>query len=168
MELAGRIHTEVAIVMSRPLHDVGSAVPPVVVAVDGSPVGRDVLASAAAFAATVSAPVIAIHVRTRPTMIEYLGMGSIYVDSDRLPDWRDELELDAWLDCVSVLGPTTLNWRFVLAHGDVVRAIKRFSEQAGAAAVFLGTRTQTHSLHRCPARALARASGSTVHLVEHP
>jgi Universal stress protein family len=155
--------------MSRPLHDTYSAVPPVVVAVDGGPACRDVLASAATFAAAVSAPVIAIHVRTRPTMIECLGMGSIYVDTDRLPDWRDELELDAWLDCVSVLGPTTLSWRFVAAQGDVVRVIKRFSEQAGAIAVFLGTRAQAHShLHRCPARALARASGATVHLVEHP
>jgi hypothetical protein len=154
--------------MSRPLHDADSTVPPVVVAVDGSPVGRDVLASAAVFAAAVSAPVITIHVRTRPTMIECLGMGSVYVDAARLPDWRDEVELDAWLDCVSVLGPTTLNWRFVLAHGDVVRAIRQFSEQAGAIAVFLGTRAHAHSLHRCPARALARASGSTVHLVEHP
>ena len=155
--------------MSRRHEDAHSAVPPVVVAVDGSPVGRDVLASAVAFAAAVSAPVIAIHVRLRPTMIECLGMGSIYVDSDRLPDWRDELELDAWLDCVSVLGPTTVDWRFVAAQGDVVRSIKPFSEQVGAGAVFLGTRAQGHSsLHRCPARALAKVSGPTVHLVEHP
>jgi hypothetical protein len=155
--------------MTNPLPDVKSALPPVVVAVDGSPVGRDVLASAAAFAAATSAPVIALHVRTRPSLMEYLGMGSVCVDAVRFPDWRDELELDAWLDCVSVLGPTALHWRFVLANGDVAAAIKRFSEQAGAAAVFLGTRDQAHShLHRCPARALARASGSTVHLVEHP
>jgi len=155
--------------MTRPLHDANGAMPPVVVAVDGSPVGRDVLATAARFAATCSAPVIAVHVRTRPSMMEYLGMGSIYAGVARLPDWRDELELDAWLDCVSVLGPTTLNWRFALVHGDVATAIKMFSEQAGAVAVFLGTRTQAHPhLHRCPARALARAGGSTIHLVEHP
>ncbi len=154
--------------MTEPLHEANSAVPPVVVAVDGSPVGRDVLATAARFAAATSAPVIAVHVRTRPTLIEYLGMGSVCADAGRLPDWRDELELEAWLDCVSVLGPTAPSWRFVLAHGDVATAIKRFSEQAGAAAVFLGTRSQAHShLHRCPARALARFSGSTVHLVEH-
>ncbi|HEY0814603.1 MAG TPA: universal stress protein [Pseudonocardia sp.] len=155
--------------MSRRHDDADGAVPPVVVAVDGSPTGRAVLACAMAFADTVCAPVVAIHVRMRPTMIECLGMGSIYVDSDRLPDWRDELELDAWLDCVSVLGPTPVNWRFVAAQGDVVRTIKQFSEQVGATAVFLGTRAQGHSsLHRCPARALARVSGSTVHLVEHP
>lgn len=153
--------------MTRPLHDSSGAVPPVVVAVDGSPIGRDVLAAAAAFAATTSAPVIAVHVRTRPTMMEYLGMGVVCVDAGRLPDWRDEVELDAWLDCISVLGPTRLQWRFALAHGDVAASIRRFSEQAGAVAVFLGTRANGHShLHRCPARALARVSNA-VHLVEH-
>lgn len=143
-----------------PRHETGHGDGTVVVGVDGGPSGRAALDVAASDASDTGADVVAVHVRRRMTTGECFaltaGMLCAYAG-----EWRDDVELQAWLDCVQHLEAHGVRWQFQAVTGDPVRALCQAADGVGATAVYAGIRERgplAAHLHRCPARDLQQAS----------
>lgn len=141
----------------------------VVVGVDGGPSGRAALDVAAADAAEAGADVVAVHVRRRMTTGECFAMTAGMLCA-YAGEWRDDVELQAWLDCVQHLETLGVTWRFQAVSGDPVRALRLAADGIGAGAVYAGIRergTLAAHLHRCPARDLMHDKPNLVRLARY-
>jgi nucleotide-binding universal stress UspA family protein len=141
----------------------------VVVGVDGGPSGRAALDVAADDVADTGADVVAVHVRRRMTTGECFAMTAGMLCA-YAGEWRDDVELQAWLDCVQHLETKGVRWRFQAVTGDPVRALRVAADSLGAGAVYAGIRDRgplAAHLHRCPARDLVHSSPDLIRLARY-
>ncbi len=139
----------------------------VVAGVDGTESGREALRAAAHEASAGDALLVALHVRRGPLPMEYLAWETQAYASQ----WRDELELEAWLQCTVLLADLEVRWKYVVADGDPAEALGSCALDHAAGAVYVGARIRTRwsaRLHRCPAVALERHCPSPVRVVRFP
>ncbi len=139
----------------------------VVAGVDGTESGREALRAAAHEAAGNDALLVALHVRRGPLPMEYLAWESQAYSVQ----WRDELELEAWLHCTVLLADMGVDWEYVVADGDPAEAIGTCAAARSAGAVYVGARIRTRwaaRLHRCPAVLLERRCPCAVRVVRFP
>lgn len=136
----------------------------VVVGVDGTPSGHAALSTAAREAVTAGFRLVALHVRRDPLPIEYLAWEAHSFG----PQWRDELELEAWLQCTALLGRLGLDWEYVVTDGEPVRELSSAALARSARMVYVGARIRSGwsaRLHRCPALMLQRRRTCPVRVV---
>jgi nucleotide-binding universal stress UspA family protein len=136
----------------------------VVAGVDGTDSGAAALRAAACEAAAVDSRLIALHVRRTPSPWEYLAWEAQSFGAQ----WRDELELEAWLQCAVLLGELGVEWDYVVTDGDPVRALGSCAIARSAGAVYVGARIRSRwaaRLHRCPALELAERCPCPVRVV---
>ena len=139
----------------------------VVAGVDGTESGREALRAAAREAASGDSLLVALHVRRGPLPMEYLAWETQAYSSQ----WRDELELEAWLQCTVLLADHEVKWEYVVADGDPAEALGSCAEARAAESVYVGARIRTRwsaRLHRCPALVLERRCPSAVRVVRFP
>jgi nucleotide-binding universal stress UspA family protein len=139
----------------------------VLVGVDGTNSGQAALQVAAQQAAEHGFRLVAVHVRRDPLPIECLG----WATDPFGPQWRDVLELEAWLHCTLLLGDLPLDWEFVVADGKPAETLRAHAMGRAARAVYVGTRIRTRwaaRLHHCPASDLARRCPCAVRVVQFP
>lgn len=136
----------------------------VVAGVDGTPSGHAALSTAAREAVTAGVRLIALHVRRGPMPIEYLTFEA----NSFAAQWRDELELEAWLQCTAMLGRLSLDWEYVVTDGEPARALSSAALKRSARMVYVGARIRSGwsaRLHRCPALELQRRCPCPVRVV---
>ncbi|GGM60738.1 hypothetical protein GCM10010106_03230 [Thermopolyspora flexuosa] len=141
----------------------------VVVGVDGTSSGLAALTEAAGDAVDTQARLLCVHVRAEPMLAEMMVLMAPYATAV-VSEWRDALELEAWLHCVQVAEPRGLNWEFLVANGRPADALAEIAMASRASAVYVGTRRRggwARRLHRCPALELARSACCPVRLVAH-
>lgn len=141
----------------------------VVVGVDGTSSGLAALTEAARDAAETHARVVCVHVRAEPMLAEMMVLMAPYATAV-VSEWRDALELEAWLHCVQVVEPRGVDWEFQVAYGRPADALSEIAAARRASAVYVGARRRggwARRLHRCPALELARSSSCPVRLVDH-
>jgi nucleotide-binding universal stress UspA family protein len=136
----------------------------VLAGVDGTDSGRAALLAAAGEAAADGSRLVALHVRRSPLPMEYLAWEAHAFGAQ----WRDELELEAWLQCTVILGDLALDWEYAVADGSPVQALCSCALARSARAVYVGARIRSGwgaRLHRCPADELQRRCPCTVRVV---
>jgi nucleotide-binding universal stress UspA family protein len=139
----------------------------VVAGVDGTDSGRAALQTAAGEAAAAGLRLVALHVRRPPGPLELMAWET-YPMAEQ---WRDELELEAWLQCTFVLADLPVEWEYVVVDGDPAHALRTCAAERSAHAVYVGSRIRTRwaaRLHRCPALELQRRSPCRVRVVRFP
>jgi nucleotide-binding universal stress UspA family protein len=154
----------------EPIVDGARHRPLFIIGVDGSESGRTALRQAAQEAGELGARILCVHVRPRHGAGELMACfapGAVLISRE----CRDEVEAQAWLDCVLTLEPTGLDWGFAVATGRPERRLREVAVAEHAAAVFVGRlprRTWSRWFHRCPARRLLRSHACPVRLVTLP
>jgi nucleotide-binding universal stress UspA family protein len=141
----------------------------VVVGVDGTASGLAALTEAARDAADTHAHIVCVHVRAEPAFAEMMVMMAPYATTV-LSEWRDALELDAWLNCLQVLEVRGLDWDFEVASGRPAECLGEAAAARHASAVYVGARERcglARWFHRCPALELARSCRCPVRLINH-
>jgi nucleotide-binding universal stress UspA family protein len=136
----------------------------VLAGVDGTDSGRAALQTAAGEAVSCGLPLVALHVRRSPRPLELMAWETYPLAEQ----WRDELELDAWLQCTLLLAELPLEWEYVVVDGDPAQALRSYATDRSAQAVYVGSRIRTRwsaRLHRCPALDLQRRSPCAVRVV---
>jgi nucleotide-binding universal stress UspA family protein len=136
----------------------------VLAGVDGTDSGRAALQTAAGEAVSCGLPLVALHVRRSPRPLELMAWETYPLAEQ----WRDELELEAWLQCTLLLADLSLEWEFTVVDGDPAHALRSCASDRGAQAVYVGSRIRTRwaaRLHRCPALDLQRRSPCAVRVV---
>ncbi len=136
----------------------------VVAGVDGTDSGRVALRAAACEAVADGSRLVALHVRPGPLPMEHLAWEAHALGVQ----WRDELELEAWLQCTVLLADLGVDWEYSVTDGDPVRALGSCATEHSANAVYVGSRIRSRwaaRLHRCPALELERHCPSTVRVV---
>lgn len=136
----------------------------VLAGVDGTDSGQAALRVAAADALSGGLRLVALHVRREPLLMEHLAW-EVY---PLAVQWRDELELEAWLQCTLVLGGLGVDWEYVVADGRPVQALRAEAVARSARSVYVGARIRTRwaaRLHRCPALELERSCPRAVRVV---
>jgi nucleotide-binding universal stress UspA family protein len=136
----------------------------VLAGVDGTDSGRAALRAAARDALEGGSRVVALHVRPGPLPMEYLAWEAHALGAQ----WREELELEAWLQCAVTLGELGVDWDYAVTDGDPVRALGSCAGERAARAVYVGSRIRSRwaaRLHRCLALELERHCPRTVHVV---
>jgi nucleotide-binding universal stress UspA family protein len=139
----------------------------VLAGVDGTDSGRTALRTAAREAARTGLPLVALHVRRSARPLELLAWETYPLAEQ----WRDELELEAWLQCTLLLADLPVEWEYAVADGDPVQALRACAAQRSAYAVYVGARVRTRwaaRLHRCPALELQRRCPCAVRVVRFP
>jgi nucleotide-binding universal stress UspA family protein len=139
----------------------------VLAGVDGTDSGRAALQTAAAEAVSAGLRLVALHVRRSPRPLELMAWET-YPMAEQ---WRDELELDAWLQCTLVLADLPVEWEYAVVDGDPAQALRSYADKRSACAVYVGSRIRTRwaaRLHRCPAVELQRRSPCRVRVVRFP
>jgi nucleotide-binding universal stress UspA family protein len=139
----------------------------VLAGVDGTDSGRAALETAAAEAVSGGLRLVALHVRRSPRPLELMAWETYPLAEE----WRDELELEAWLQCTLVLAGLPLEWEYAVVDGEPARALRAYAENRSAEAVFVGARIRTGwaaRLHRCPALELQRHAPCRVRVVRFP
>ncbi|MEV5410170.1 universal stress protein [Thermopolyspora sp. NPDC052614] len=141
----------------------------VVVGVDGTSSGLAALTEAVADAVETHARVVCVHVRAEPMFAEMMVMMAPYAAAIA-NEWRDALELEAWLQCAQVVEPHGLKWDFQVSLGRPAEALDEIAAARHASAIYVGARRRggwARRLHRCPALELARSCHCPVRLVAH-
>jgi nucleotide-binding universal stress UspA family protein len=139
----------------------------VLAGVDGTDSGRAALLSAAEEALSGALRLVALHVRRSPRPLELMAWETYPLAEQ----WRDELELEAWLQCTLLLADLPVEWEYAVVDGDPAQALHSYAEDRSACAVFVGSRIRTRwaaRLHRCPALELERRSPCRVRVVRFP
>src|SRR5262249_10130599 len=85
---------------------------------DGTDSGRAALRTAARAAAHAGVPLVALHVRRSPRPLEMLAWETYPFA------WRDELELEAWLQCTLMLADLPVEWEYAVADGDPAQVLR--------------------------------------------
>jgi len=136
----------------------------VLAGVDGTDSGRAALQTAAGEAVSCGLPLVALHVRRSPRPLELMAWETYPLAEQ----WRDELELEAWLQCTLLLAELPLEWEYAVALGDPAHVLRSYATDRSARAVYVGSRIRTRwaaRLHRCPALDLQRRSPCAVRVV---
>jgi nucleotide-binding universal stress UspA family protein len=136
----------------------------VLAGVDGTDSGRAALRTAAQAAANAGVPLVALHVRRSPRPLELLAWET-YPFAEQ---WRDELELEAWLQCTLMLADLPVEWEYAVADGEPAPVLRAYAAERSAGAVYVGARVRTGwaaRLHRCPALELERRCPCVVRVV---
>jgi nucleotide-binding universal stress UspA family protein len=139
----------------------------VLVGVDGTDSGRAALRTAASEAASEGLRLVALHVRRTPRPLELMAWETYPLAAE----WRDELELEAWLQCTLLLADLPLEWEYAVVDGDPAHALRSCADDREAHAVYVGSRIRTRwaaRLHRCPALELSRRWPCRVRVVRFP
>jgi nucleotide-binding universal stress UspA family protein len=139
----------------------------VLVGVDGTDSGRVALQTAAAEAAAGGLRLVALHVRRSPRPLELMAWETYPVAEQ----WRDELELEAWLQCTLLLADLPVEWEYAVVDGEPAQELRSYADDRAAHAVFVGSRIRTRwaaRLHRCPALELSRRWPCRVRVVRFP
>lgn len=139
----------------------------VLAGVDGTDSGRAALQTAAAEAAASGVRLVALHVRRSPRPLELMAWETYPIAEQ----WRDELELEAWLQCTLLLADRPVEWEYAVVDGEPAQALRSYADDRAARAVYVGSRIRTRwaaRLHRCPALALSRRSPCRVRVVRFP
>jgi nucleotide-binding universal stress UspA family protein len=135
--------------------------------VDGTDSGRMALRTAAHEAVSSGLRLVALHVRRSPRPLELMAWETYPLAEQ----WRDELELEAWLQCTLLLAELPVEWEYAVVDGDPAQALRSYATERSAQAVFVGSRIRTRwaaRLHRCPALDLKRRSPCQVRVVRFP
>lgn len=136
----------------------------VLAGVDGTDSGRAALQTAAAEAAVSGQRLVALHVRRTPRPLELMAWETYPLAEQ----WRDELELEAWLQCTILLADLPVEWEYAVVDGDPAQALRTYAAERAARVVYVGSRIRTRwaaRLHRCPALELQRRCPQTVRVV---
>lgn len=139
----------------------------VLAGVDGTGSGRAALRTAAAEAVSCDLRLVALHVRRSPRPLELMAWETYPLAEH----WRDELELEAWLQCTLLLSELPVDWEYMVVDGDPAPALRAYAAARTTHAVYVGSRIRTGwaaRLHRCPALELARRSPCQVRVVRFP
>ncbi|MCW2862278.1 MAG: universal stress protein [Actinoallomurus sp.] len=139
----------------------------VLAGVDGTDSGRAALQNAAGEAVSAGLRLVALHVRRSPRPLELMAWETYPIAEQ----WRDELELEAWLQCTLVLADLRVEWEYAVVDGDPAQALCSYAADRSACAVYVGSRIRTRwaaRLHRCPAFELQRRSSCRVRVVRFP
>jgi nucleotide-binding universal stress UspA family protein len=139
----------------------------VLAGVDGGDSGRAALRAAADAATSSGLRLVALHVRRSPGPLELMAWETYPIAEQ----WRDELELEAWLQCTLLLAGLPVAWEYAVEDGDPAQALHAQAERRSAGAVYVGSRIRTGwsaRLHRCPALELQRRSPCRVRVVRFP
>jgi nucleotide-binding universal stress UspA family protein len=139
----------------------------VLAGVDGTDSGRAALRAAADEAVSGGLRVVALHVRRAPRPLELMAWET-YPFAEQ---WRDELELEAWLQCTLLLTELPVEWEYAVVDGDPAQALRSCAAARSACAVYVGSRIRTRwaaRLHRCPALELERRSPCRVRVIRFP
>jgi nucleotide-binding universal stress UspA family protein len=139
----------------------------VVAGVDGTDSGHAALRTAAAEAVSGRLRLVALHVRRSPRPLELLAWETYPLAEQ----WRDELELEAWLQCTLLLADLPVEWEYAVVDGEPAQALRSCAANRGAGGIFVGSRIRTRwaaRLHRCPALELQRRSSCQVRVVRVP
>ncbi|GAB2803163.1 hypothetical protein GCM10027176_04930 [Actinoallomurus bryophytorum] len=139
----------------------------VLAGVDGTDSGRAALRTAADEAVAGGLRLVALHVRRVPRPLELMAWEA-YPFAEQ---WRDELELEAWLQCTLLLTELPVEWEYTVVDGDPVHALRSCAAARSACVVYVGSRIRTRwaaRLHRCPAAELERCSPCRVRVVRFP
>ncbi len=148
---------------------ISGAEPTVVVGVDGTSSGVAALVEAARDASCTRARVVCVHVRAEPQLAEMMVMMAPYA-TGVLSEWRDALELEAWLNCLQIVEAGGLDWDFEVASGRPAECLSEAAAARRASAVYVGARRRAgwaSRFHRCPARELVRSCACPVRLIDH-
>lgn len=139
----------------------------VLAGVDGTDSGRAALRNAAAEAMSAGLRLVALHVRRSPRPLELMAWETYPIAEQ----WRDELELEAWLQCTILLAELPVEWEYAVVDGEPAQALRSFADERSARSVYVGSRIRTRwaaRLHRCPAVELSRRSPCQVRVVRFP
>jgi nucleotide-binding universal stress UspA family protein len=139
----------------------------VLAGVDGTDSGRAALRTAAAEAAAGGLRLVALHVRRTPRPLELMAWETYPLAEQ----WRDELELEAWLQCTLLLADLPVEWEYAVVDGEPAQALRSYADDRAAHAVYVGSRVRTRwaaRLHRCPALELSRRWPCRVRVVRFP
>ncbi|GLY81933.1 universal stress protein [Actinoallomurus iriomotensis] len=139
----------------------------VLAGVDGTDSGRVALQTAAAEAVSGGLRLVALHVRRSPRPLELMAWEAYPLAEQ----WRDELELEAWLQCALLLADLPLEWEYAVVDGEPAQALRSYAADRAACALFVGSRIRrgwAARLHRCPALDLERRSPCRVRVVRFP
>lgn len=132
--------------------------PVVLAGVDGSRSGWVALEVAARRAAGLGADLVGVHV---PPALPVLWSFSADLIA-RAPEWRMDLEADAFFDTQAAADRAAVGWSFTVERGDVAAALRRRAQLLGAALVVVAAGTRHGYPHRCPALRLAAACNRPV------
>src|SRR5437588_5654514 len=122
----------------------------VLAGVDGTDSGRAALRTAAGEAVSAGVRLVALHVRRSPRPLELMAWETYPIAEQ----WRDELELEAWLQCTLLLADLPVEWEYAVVDGEPAQALRSFADDRSARSVYVGSRIRTRwaaRLHRCPA-----------------
>lgn len=136
----------------------------VLAGVDGTESGRAALRIAAGDALADGLGLVALHVRRSPRPLELMAWETYPLAEQ----WRDDLELEAWLQCTLLLSDLPVPWEYAVVDGDPARALRAYAADRSARAVYVGSRIRSRwsaRLHRCPALDLERHSPCRVRVV---
>lgn len=139
----------------------------VLAGVDGTDSGRAALRTAAGEAVATGLRLVALHVRRSPRPLELMAWETYPLAEQ----WRDELELEAWLQCTLLLADLPVEWEYAVVDGEPAHELRAYAAERSARAVFVGSRIRTRwaaRLHRCPALELSRRSPCRVRVVRFP
>jgi len=139
----------------------------VLAGVDGTDSGRAALRTAAGEAVSAGLRLVALHVRRSPRPLELMAWETYPLAEQ----WRDELELEAWLQCTLLLAELPVEWEYAVVDGEPAQALRSFADERSAHSVYVGSRIRTRwaaRLHRCPALELSRRSPCRVRVVRFP
>ena len=136
--------------------------PLVLAGVDGTRSGRLALLVAAEHAAGLGAELVGVHVSPA---LPWLWSASAELLA-LAPEWRQDVEADAFFDTAAAAEHMGVPWSFVVAEGDVATILRREARERGAALVVVASHAEHRGLHRCPARHLAETCGCPVIVVD--
>jgi len=143
---------------------------PIVVGVDGTDSGRAALEGVvraireddcADWDVPCGVRILAVHVRPQPSSLMLLVPAAV----PAVAEWREELELHAWIDCAETLTRADIGWDFVVRDGRPADVLRHVAEKVDARAVVLGSRPRRRFAalwHHCPVRALKAACPAPV------
>jgi nucleotide-binding universal stress UspA family protein len=82
------------------------------------------------------------------------------------PEWRRDVEADAFFDTAAAAEHASVEWSFAVAEGDVATILRREARDRDATVVVVATRAEHRGRHRCPARRLVENCDSPVIVVD--
>jgi nucleotide-binding universal stress UspA family protein len=124
----------------------------IIVGVDGTCSGRIALEAAVERARTFDVPLVAVHVPPSPPTLWHLSADALA----HTPQWRADLEAQAFLDTVAAAGLAGVTWSFTVAPGDPATVLRQQATRHRAGLTVVAAGAAHSRRHRCPARRLVQ------------